>query len=608
MTEPNPNIELTTEHQEMVRQLLDRIAKLYSQTSAPVGGWTFEALNESVRAMLTKAENSIQPAVFDAKLQEYVLKTDAVADVTSSGVVRRGDTGQIAVPEIPVGETDSTSKKYVDSGLDGKANASHQHEIGDVKGLQTVLSNKANTQHSHNVADITNLQNALNLKAAVNHKHEISGVVGLQEQLDKINSKADLSGGKLVKDQLPTLSISDIPNLAQSLSSKISRDGFVVTSDMVESVSANKITGLDSKINAGADARITAKIQFNTQNKIRKESIDVDSLSNLTKAPRITGLNTSVFNNGDIVVVESGDEKGTYWWDKPNRAFVKLTSGDSGAGVNTNAVTSVAGRTGDVVLKSSDITDLSQNYLQANTGLQADLKNNVYAQKTTAPVYCVYTSNLNNLSGAIETDGVTPPYGSVVLVAGQTNPVDNGIYVVNRTAWTRTSPFSSNTKIALGSLISIRRGNSYAGSVFSVSPYNAENKLLWVGTVGESRLTFTQWLIPSGTSNIRFSDSGFSVTGDTVSLRLGNGLSFDSSNRIQVSNNSSVSKYVGVVPGGSRTARITHNLNSRDVTYQVYDSNYNAVLVGATINTTNYLTLEFGTAPASGQYKIVVIG
>ena len=33
------NIELTTEHKEMVTQLLDRIRVLYSQTSAPVGGW-----------------------------------------------------------------------------------------------------------------------------------------------------------------------------------------------------------------------------------------------------------------------------------------------------------------------------------------------------------------------------------------------------------------------------------------------------------------------------------------------------------------------------------------------------------------------------------------
>ena len=55
------NIELTTEHKEMVTQLLDRIRALYSQTSAPVGGWQASTLSAQVNSLLELASTAIQP-------------------------------------------------------------------------------------------------------------------------------------------------------------------------------------------------------------------------------------------------------------------------------------------------------------------------------------------------------------------------------------------------------------------------------------------------------------------------------------------------------------------------------------------------------------------
>lgn len=54
----------------------------------------------------------------------------------------------------------------INNALTGKANAVHQHAIGDVTGLQSALDGKANVSHTHAIADITGLQTALNSKQA----------------------------------------------------------------------------------------------------------------------------------------------------------------------------------------------------------------------------------------------------------------------------------------------------------------------------------------------------------------------------------------------------------------------------------------------------------
>ena len=53
-------------------------------------------------------------------------------------------------------------------------------------------------------------------------------------------------------------------------------------------------------------------------------------------------------------------------------------------------------------------------------------------------VLCVYLTNIT-LSGAPSaTDGITPVHGSTVLVDGQTDKKQNGIYTVNTSgAWSR---------------------------------------------------------------------------------------------------------------------------------------------------------------------------
>ena len=64
--------------------------------------------------------------------------------------------------------TDLVRKSQFDSGLAGKAAATHGHAISEVSGLQATLDGKAANSHSHGIADVTGLQSALNAKASVN--------------------------------------------------------------------------------------------------------------------------------------------------------------------------------------------------------------------------------------------------------------------------------------------------------------------------------------------------------------------------------------------------------------------------------------------------------
>ena len=69
-------------------------------------------------------------------------------------------------------------------------------------------------------------------------------------------------------------------------------------------------------------------------------------------------------------------------------------------------------------------------------------------------------------------------------------------------------------------------------------------------------------------------------------------------------------KYVATVGDGTAlTYAITHNLGTREVSVQVYDSaTYDTVETDVTRNSTSQVTVGFTAAPAAGAYKVVIVG
>jgi hypothetical protein len=69
-------------------------------------------------------------------------------------------------------------------------------------------------------------------------------------------------------------------------------------------------------------------------------------------------------------------------------------------------------------------------------------------------------------------------------------------------------------------------------------------------------------------------------------------------------------KYVTTVGDGTAlTYAITHNLGTREVSVQVYDAaTYDTVETDVVRNSTSQVTIGFTAAPASGAYKVVIVG
>lgn len=64
---------------------------------------------------------------------------------TGNHIVKRNTDGNITVPSTPAATTSATSKTYVDSRVNTKADTSHTHSISDITGI--TISSSANSQH-----------------------------------------------------------------------------------------------------------------------------------------------------------------------------------------------------------------------------------------------------------------------------------------------------------------------------------------------------------------------------------------------------------------------------------------------------------------------------
>lgn len=124
------------------------------------------------------------------------------------------------------------------------------------------------------------------------------------------------------------------------------------------------------------------------------------------------------------------------------------------------------------------------------------------------------------LSGTQTVDGVALVTGDRVLLTGQTNPAENGIYVVAAGAWTRSADATTNATVTPGLFTFVEEGTSFADTGWVLASDGPT-------TLGTTALPFVQ-----------FSSAGVIEAGDGLA-KFGNALSV-------VSNSSAI----GVSPAG----------------------------------------------------------
>lgn len=127
------------------------------------------------------------------------------------------------------------------------------------------------------------------------------------------------------------------------------------------------------------------------------------------------------------------------------------------------------------------------------------------------------SSNIT-LSGVQTIDGVSLVAGNRVLVVGQTNATQNGIYVVASGAWARSEDADGTpaNEVSPGMFTFVEEGTTWANSSWVLATNGTIN-------LGTTPLSFTRF---SGTGQIE-AGNGLLKTGNTLSIGPGSGIQVD---------------------------------------------------------------------------------
>lgn len=128
-----------------------------------------------------------------------------------------------------------------------------------------------------------------------------------------------------------------------------------------------------------------------------------------------------------------------------------------------------------------------------------------------APVLAATTGNIT-LTGEQTIDGVTCVTGDRVLVWNQTDPVDNGIWVVDTGEWSRAQDCDGARDLVTGTLVLSADGVTYAGQIFRVT---TEGTI----TIGTTELTFIASAL-ADSANIYWTQQGTDPVTRTVRAKL----------------------------------------------------------------------------------------
>ena len=130
------------------------------------------------------------------------------------------------------------------------------------------------------------------------------------------------------------------------------------------------------------------------------------------------------------------------------------------------------------------------------------------------------------LTGTQTIDGVTLVATDRVLLTAQTTPAQNGIWLVQAGAWTRSADWTAASVQKEGIMVLVAEGTIYH-----------DTKWLCI-TDGVITVDTTSTVWNQDLSGIAYTNgSGLSLTGSAFAVKNGNGIAFDGSNNITVNPN-----------------------------------------------------------------------
>ena len=176
-------------------------------------------------------------------------------------------------------------------------------------------------------------------------------------------------------------------------------------------------------------------------------------------------------------------------------------NGDGNVDVNTARITSLADPVDPQDAATKAYVDAARSGLDVKESARAATTGNI------------------TLSNTQTIDGVALVVGDRVLVKDQTDPIENGLYVVASGSWTRSADADEPNEVNAGLFVFVEEGTANADSGFVLT---TDNPLV----VGTDPLEFVQF---SGAGQIVAGD-GLSKTGNTLSVNVANGIEISADN------------------------------------------------------------------------------
>lgn len=233
-------------------------------------------------------------------------------------------------------------------------------------------------------------------------------------------------------------------------------------------------------------------------------------------------------------------------------------------------------------------------------------------------------------------DGATLADGDRVLLKDQADATENGIYVYGIT----NGNFTRSTDQLIpdvGDYVFIEKGATQAARGFIVTSTTAGtgSDVVWTqfSAAGEytagTAIDISDAAIsvkvaeygglvvdPGGNIGIQLATNGGLDIDGGLYVNTGTGLVLDGYNHVVLdsANGYGIRKYAEgngdlTASGGQVTWTVTHNLGTRDVQVQVYDTDYDTVEVDVTRTTGNVVTLSWVSDDVSADsYRVVVVG
>lgn len=217
------------------------------------------------------------------------------------------------------------------------------------------------------------------------------------------------------------------------------------------------------------------------------------------------------------------------------------------------------------------------------------------------PVRVAAAGNVTLTAPGASIDGVTLAAGDRVLLMGQSDARQNGIWVFNGASspMTRAVDADENAEVTAGLAVSVAQGTTNGNKTFVLITDDPIE-------VGVTELAFT----PLGGSQTPYTaGNGLELSGQRFAVRAApaGGVTVDSTG-VRLDTALAVRKYVTSIGTGSHTAIVvTHGLGTTDVDVTLIEAATGAQWIpDITARDTNSVTLAFATAPAANSFRVRV--